>query len=380
MIEMLNHQANGHVKLPLWEDAQYLQRLLDILPVVIWITDLELRITASFGGGLSVLGLQQNEAVGITIHEMFATSNAGQGPIQAHEKALKGISAAYEIMLGELMFQVSVEPLIERDGQISGCVAVALDITTQKQAENLWRTLVKEQALSTLKTRLASMISFEFRTPLAVIQASNELLQRYGNKMTSEKRLEHEDAINAQVQQLSNLLDDIVAVSDDGLNRRYNPAQVDLEMLCQEIISLIQVHTPMHHIHFTVVKTPCPVIVDAKLVRLALNNLLSNAIKYSPTSSTIEVQLNLEAKHAIISVQDYGIGIVPEDQPNLFSLFNRGRNVGDITGTGLGLSIVKEVVETHGGTVGCESELGVGSIFTIRLPMIDCDNPDGCLA
>jgi PAS domain S-box-containing protein len=376
MAEISVAQVVEQMTLPLWQDSEYLQRLFGLLPVVIWITDLDLRITASFGGGLSVLGLRQNEAVGITIHEMFAMSNAEQAPIQAHEKALKGISAAYEIMLGELIFQVSVEPLFERDGQISGCVAIALDITTQKQTEELRRTLIKEQALSNLKTRLASMISFEFRTPLAVIQSSNELLQRYGDQMTSERKLEHEDTINNQVQQLSSLLDDIVTVSSDDLSRHNNPTQVDLAALCQGLISLVQVYAPLHQIRFTLVKTPCLVMIDAKLVQHALNNLLSNAIKYSPAGGGIEVNLSLEAKQAIISVQDNGIGITPEDQSSLFGLFRRGRNVGDIQGTGLGLSIVKRAVEIHGGTIECESQLGQGSTFTIRLPMTDCDDPD----
>ncbi|HAA30602.1 MAG TPA: hypothetical protein DCE56_26585 [Cyanobacteria bacterium UBA8553] len=109
--------------------------------------------------------------------------------------------------------------------------------------------------------------------------------------------------------------------------------------------------------------------MDEKLLRYIINNLLSNAIKYSPQGSTVKCDLVCEQSNAILRIQDEGIGIPLEDQRHLFESFYRGRNVGSISGTGLGLSIVKNCVTLHGGQIAVESEVGVGSIFTVTLPL-----------
>jgi signal transduction histidine kinase len=109
--------------------------------------------------------------------------------------------------------------------------------------------------------------------------------------------------------------------------------------------------------------------MDNKLLGHILNNLLSNAIKYSPDGGLVQFTLACENQQAIIAVQDYGIGIPEEDLPLLFESFHRARNVGNIVGTGLGLSIVKKCLDIHQGKIFVNSIPGVGTTFTVHLPL-----------
>jgi signal transduction histidine kinase len=111
----------------------------------------------------------------------------------------------------------------------------------------------------------------------------------------------------------------------------------------------------------------------ARMLRV-LGNLLSNAIKYSPDGGPIRVRVGqVQADHgpmAEIVVQDEGLGIPPGDLHRIFDRFQRGSNVVNrIAGTGLGLAGVRKMVEMHGGSIGVDSQEGVGSTFTLELPM-----------
>jgi signal transduction histidine kinase len=109
--------------------------------------------------------------------------------------------------------------------------------------------------------------------------------------------------------------------------------------------------------------------VDKKLLRPILTNLLSNAIKYSASDSQVDLELSCWDGHLIFQIKDRGIGIPAADQQQLFESFHRGSNVGDIQGTGLGLSVAKKFVDLHGGQINVASEVGLGTTFTVMLPL-----------
>ena len=98
--------------------------------------------------------------------------------------------------------------------------------------------------------------------------------------------------------------------------------------------------------------------------------MLSNAIRYTPADKGIVLKLAKRQNYAIIRVQDEGMGIPPSDRRDLFKPFHRGRNVSNIPGTGLGLSIVKQFVDLQNGTLAVTSRVGLGTTFTVKLPMI----------
>lgn len=109
--------------------------------------------------------------------------------------------------------------------------------------------------------------------------------------------------------------------------------------------------------------------MDEKLLSHILNNLLSNAIKYSPEGGTVKFEIACEHKQAIFQIQDWGIGIPEHEQAQLFESFYRAQNVGKIPGTGLGLCIVKKFVDLHHGKISLKSEVGMGTIFVVTLPL-----------
>jgi signal transduction histidine kinase len=109
--------------------------------------------------------------------------------------------------------------------------------------------------------------------------------------------------------------------------------------------------------------------MDKKLLRQLLSNLLLNAIKYSPSGGTVQFRLAYQGDEAVFQIQDQGIGIPKEDQALVFEFFHRAKNVGAIDGTGLGLAIVKKCVDLHGGQVTVHSDVGVGTQFTVILPL-----------
>jgi signal transduction histidine kinase len=108
---------------------------------------------------------------------------------------------------------------------------------------------------------------------------------------------------------------------------------------------------------------------DAIRIEQVATNLLSNAVKYSPESSDIEIVLERNGSTAMLSISDHGIGITAADRAKLFEPFRRGKNVGNIGGTGLGLSVSRKIVEAHGGSIDVRSEPGLGSSFSVRLPL-----------
>ncbi|NJM28065.1 MAG: cell wall metabolism sensor histidine kinase WalK [Pseudanabaena sp. RU_4_16] len=99
-----------------------------------------------------------------------------------------------------------------------------------------------------------------------------------------------------------------------------------------------------------------------------IDNLISNAIKYSPQGGNVSLDLVCQPERITIEVGDRGIGIPKEDLDQIFDSFYRSRNVGNISGTGLGLTIAKASVELHGGSLTVDSEVNVGTTFTVTIP------------
>jgi signal transduction histidine kinase len=110
-------------------------------------------------------------------------------------------------------------------------------------------------------------------------------------------------------------------------------------------------------------------LLDSKLVRYILINLLTNASKYSPQGSPIQFDLTCLIESVVFRIQDQGIGIPPEDIPNLFDCFYRASNAGTVQGTGLGLAIAKQCVDLHSGEITVDSVVGEGTTFTVTLPL-----------
>ncbi len=244
------------------------------------------------------------------------------------------------------------------------------DIAARKETEERLRSALRhERQLNDLKLHFVSMVSHDFRTPLAVIRSSTDMLISYSDRMDAAKRRDRLERIQQQVVHLVEMLDDILILDKaETVGANFQPETVDLLAFCKALVAEVQPAASTHKIQFTHNAHSAPVEVDPKLLRRALVNLITNAVKYSPGRDRILVDLNCGENEITLRVQDAGIGIPEADQPHLFEVFHRASNVGDISGTGLGLPIVKQAVEAHGGHISFQSRVNVGTTFTITLP------------
>ena len=215
------------------------------------------------------------------------------------------------------------------------------------------------------------MASHEFRTPLASILALTETLIAYRHRLADVQIEQRLGKIQEQVGHLKDIMEDVLQLARLQARRtEFNPTRFNLDSLCRTILDeFLSQSDVVHHLLYTCSDALYEVELDKKLIRQAINNLVSNALKYSPVDSTITVTLAYVDEMLSLTVRDEGIGIPAPDLDHLFEPFHRAVNVGTISGTGLGLVIAKEAVELHGGTITVESQVGIGTAFTITIPL-----------
>jgi signal transduction histidine kinase len=176
-------------------------------------------------------------------------------------------------------------------------------------------------------------------------------------------------AVHQQVQLIDDLMDSSqIAVGKLGLQLR----PVDLGPVVASSVETVRLSAEAKGISLTVQSdgSPLPLMGDERRLGQVLWNLLNNAIKYSPNGGDITVHARNEGETLLFGIQDQGLGIPPEEQKKLFVPFSR-TSVNTTAGessTGLGLAIVKKIVESHGGRIGVESQVGKGSTFSVFIP------------
>jgi signal transduction histidine kinase len=253
-----------------------------------------------------------------------------------------------------------------------GLLCSLRDITPRKEAElELRRALEKSRELTELKTRFISTASHEFRTPLAVILASTELLYFYGNRMSGEQRTEHLMQIKHGVESMTTLLDNVLQVNAaaDAPYVDFKPTLFQPQAVIGAAVDALRAGIAHQHElqvrysggHYTV-------YADAEQLRNSLTHLVSNAVKFSPLGSRIEVLVRSGTAYTMIRVRDFGVGIPAADVPHLFEGFYKGSNAAETPGAGLGLTIVKQSVDLHRGRIKVRSVIGRGTTVAMLLP------------
>lgn len=272
--------------------------------------------------------------------------------------------------------QVSVETLvrslryaIERKQTMEALREVNQALSHQVKEQTVELVKAKEQHQMT--SEFVSMMSHDFRNPLSTILLSTDLLRDCEQKLTKEQKRSIFQRIRLAGKSLVQLLDEVILVGRADVDKlQCLPTALDLEAFLQQLIAETQLSGGSEY--KVVLKMQGDfhkTLWDESLLRHIFLNLLNNAIKYSPQGGTITVEAIAQAQVAIFRIQDQGIGIPLADQAQLFEPFHRAENVGKIPGTGLGLAIVKRCVEAHGGEISVVSEAGVGTGFTLILPL-----------
>jgi PAS domain S-box-containing protein len=249
-----------------------------------------------------------------------------------------------------------------------------VDITQRKQAEvELLRTLAREKELGQLRSKFVSMVSHEFRTPLAIIQSSAEILDDYLDRLEPAERKDHLQSIRQNTRRMAGLMEETLLIgSFDAGKIEFKPEPLELgtfaRTLVDEVLSATDRRCP---IEFRFTEMPAKIFADERLLRHIFTNLLTNAVKYSDAGRAVQFEIVGVGSNIVCTIRDRGIGIPEVDREWLFYAFHRARNVGDRPGTGLGLVIVKRCVDLHGGKINVDSKLGEGTSVDVRLPIMN---------
>jgi PAS domain S-box-containing protein len=253
-------------------------------------------------------------------------------------------------------------------------LSFAQDITQRKRAEGeLLKTLEREKELNQLKSNFVSMVSHEFRTPLAIIQSSAELLREFFQRMQPAERDEQLESITGNTRRMAGMMEEILILSRlDAGKLNFQPTALDFNNFCRRVIDEVLSATSRRCPIELSPALPLPLArADERLLEHILTNLLSNAVKYSEPGVCVRFAIERESTEAVCVIRDEGIGISESDQQMLFTAFHRGANVGSRAGTGLGLLLVKRCVELHQGKVRIASKVGQGTTVTVRLPVFE---------
>lgn len=241
----------------------------------------------------------------------------------------------------------------------------------EAEAQELTRAKEELERLDKMKSAFMLTVAHELRAPVAAIQGYLRLiLDGYADPQKQREMLER------SVQRASELLaliEDLLLlarVKDAAPEEKRIPVPVG--DVLKQVAELLQVEAAKKNLAFSVQADANPAVLATRdHIRQLWTNLISNAIRYTPEGGRVSVCLTVQGDVVEGVVEDTGIGIAQEDLPRIFDEFYRTRTAKEMVsgGTGLGLPIVKRIVETYGGSIRVESEVGKGSRFTFTLPL-----------
>jgi two-component system, OmpR family, phosphate regulon sensor histidine kinase PhoR len=233
----------------------------------------------------------------------------------------------------------------------------------------------RERRANELKSEFISNVSHELKTPLSIISMFGEMLAN-GRTKGPEQATEYADIIWRESVRLGRLIDNVLdfAKIDRGKGV-YDFAETDVGEVVERAVDLVGRRLTMANMSIEVeIEPELPQVkLDANAFTLAVMNLIDNATKYAADGKRIKVDLRRQADRIVLSVQDWGPGIDPEEQEQIFERFYRARAVRlkQIRGSGIGLALVRHIARAHHGDVSVESVHGKGSTFRIWLPVPD---------
>ncbi len=239
------------------------------------------------------------------------------------------------------------------------------------------RLVQREVALSRLRSNFVADVSHELKTPLTLIRMFGEMLSD-DRVESEEKKKEYYRIITRESERLTHMIENILDFSRiEAGEKQFTSYAVDVGEIVRATYNAYRVNLDEHGFeHELSIADDLPKIyADGDAIGQAVLNLISNAIKYSHDDKKLAINVSPETrrgKHGVlISVEDSGIGIRPEDRHHLFDGFFRAEDerVRKKRGAGLGLSLVKSIVEAHGGSIDVESRLVKGTAFRIFLPV-----------
>jgi signal transduction histidine kinase len=299
-----------------------------------------------------------------TIPVIFLSARAGE------ESRIDGLEAGADDYL--------VKPFSARE--LLARIGTCLELTSRQSEAAGRERVARADAEASIRSRdeFLATVSHDLKNPLASVKGFAQMLTlqlRRSGELDSERTLQALGRIDAEATKMSTIIDELLEVARLRSERdaEVGGETTDLVALARRVVDKQAQSTPRHVLR---VEAGRPRLVgpwNAARLERVLENLLSNAIKYSPTGGEIVVRVSPavgDGAWAAVEVRDQGIGIPAGDLAYIFEPFHRAGNVSDgIDGTGVGLASARQIVEQQGGSIHVESQEGVGSAFTVRLPL-----------
>lgn len=324
----------------------------------------------------SMLGYEKEELIGKNPYDFFHPEDIQAIRDHAHspllDMSISQTSITYRFRKKNndyTWLQSRSKIILDSDNKVKAIHTYSRDISKMVEADNKTKeALKKEREISELRSRFVTTASHQFRTPLASIKASAQLLRM----LTKTARFDDIfDTIDHEINRLTSLMNDVLTLGKlDAHRLSTRKDYVDLPIILQKAIDQnLCSEQDERIIEFCVNGKPRSLLLDASLIEHAFGNLISNALKYSKGAKAPQLALHYRSKEVEIILKDFGRGIPPDDQANLFTSFFRASNVQDIEGTGLGLVIARQFIESNGGTLKFESKLNKGTTIAVVFPL-----------
>ncbi len=235
------------------------------------------------------------------------------------------------------------------------------------------REVTHERELDRLKDDFVATVSHELRTPLTSMMGFLEMIREGEAGELTDEQKRFLAIVYRSSERLQRLVGDLLFVARldaSGLQLQFAP--VDVEELVREAAESAGALARSRELDLELVLAPLPFVTgDKERLSQLVGNLISNALKFTPAGGQVTVRTFVDGSHAVIEVEDDGIGIPEGEQNRLFQRFFRSTTATEqaIPGTGLGLVISRAIAEAHGGTIDVRSEEGAGACFRVELPL-----------
>ncbi|TWT76139.1 Sensor histidine kinase YycG [Posidoniimonas polymericola] len=336
--------------------------VLDCLTDGVAVTDESGRVVYCNQAFAAICGIADAaEAAGATVPSLTPLTEEASQEIAASPTAMR-VNVEFAAAVGEnpRTLRITRTPGADAKETLSGHVWTLRDVTQQRLAESM-------------RDRFLTTATHELRTPLANIRAYAESLATVDD-IDPESQKRFYNIIQSEAVRLSQLVDDLLDVSRMqagalAIDRR----EMDLSRMVEEVTQKVAASIESASIDFrceTPPKYP-KIVADKSKLAAAVVNLLGNAVKYTPEGGRVTFRVDLSEGMLEFSVADTGIGIAPEELEHVFDRFFRSDDdrIQEIPGSGLGLSLTQEIARLHGGELTVDSELNVGSIFRMTIPV-----------
>ena len=269
---------------------------------------------------------------------------------------------------GEMIdVSVTVSPVKDRDGRITGASKILRDITQRKRAEEALRQTAEDLVRSNKDLeQFAYVASHDLREPLRMVTGFMSLLKDHCQGKLDAKADQYIGFATEGASRMQTLIDDLLAYSRTGRSEASEPT--DLEGVLDSVLQTLAAR--IEESAATITRDPLPAIAANRLeLTLVFQNLVANALTFrGEHKPEIHVAAQRQANAWLLTVRDNGIGIDPQFAERIFLIFQRLHTREQYPGTGIGLAICKKVVERHGGRIWVESQPGKGSTFCFTIP------------